>query len=543
MGREEKRYMMKQYKPTVKMLEGIVKRERKKILDFMKEQTTQWSFFLGLSTTQSEVYEQQVIPLIEDIFSREYKKAGISQTEYILNLITELSTIGARESTTVLMSYIVTESSNINKCGLELNMEMVKIFEKLLNHDDIQINKLESLYDKYLKFNLIVNVSECMPLAEVPKEALASLSDKFSAIMIVIKTWLVIKPIIPSTLDSWVNECEELSDVYKLMNLSDEVISNLEYLLHDTKTEEDLLINPTIESEELMKLLPIYKLIVLRKQNSEEKDTLNSIVANLLDIDEEDDYSDLTDEELIYSIIQTSANIRSHASMQISSIIQFSIAKNYEIIQTELEEEATDLKAKLEKSKLSLIKQKTTSAELRSKLSESNIALTKLKHKSNDNAELKALREEVIALRNQNEKLKSHINSLKSANTTSELKKEVENTQEEVPSVLEEPQEVLPSLEEMLEKINQHKITVLGGPTSFANRIKEFIPNATVIDRTSKFGQIRVGSSDYIVIYWKVLGHARVMQAEAQAKRTGAKIIMVDSTNKNLFCKQVFTQL
>ena len=98
------------------------------------------------------------------------------------------------------------------------------------------------------------------------------------------------------------------------------------------------------------------------------------------------------------------------------------------------------------------------------------------------------------------------------------------------------------SLEEMIAEINKYKLTIVGGPPTFANKVKHYLPKAKVYTANINMSKLNVSDSDYVVIYSKYVGHTNAYFAQAQLKQSG-KVIYVNSINKYHFCKAVYEGL
>lgn len=207
---------------------------------------------------------------------------------------------------------------------------------------------------------------------------------------------------------------------------------------------------------------------------------------------------------------------------------------------TSLETKLASSGRKLEKARRNLETERNKIKELEKKLS--------AKPKSNtiseeELKEFKELKKTNVDLLNKIAKLKSRIDSL--SNNKQEEIEEVEETSETIicEKDVQEEEETPPCLEQKLEFIKGFNIVVIGGPPNFSNKIRQFLPKARVIDKTTKYNEIKVGNADAVFIYSKIVGHSRVAKIESIIKDGRAKSYYVSSTNKELFCDEVYKLL
>lgn len=542
MGRAEYRKFRKDFKVTTKVIFNSVKKDIDSILDFIKENTTQAELVLALTENDTDGFVERLVKsLSRPVMLKLQDSDGFDAYRSASNMET-------KDSTWLLASSIFSENTAFDLSATIQSMLTLKYHGELLNDESLSKltkAKMGTLYRDSMIFIVTTGLLDTIPLIRLDKSQLVSFSDTLEFIMTAVKGWLLLKQFKLNSLGSkgWIDECDTLQDVFEMLELPEEIAEALTLLLVDTDTElssEEIML---VKRDDIEKLIPLHSKCMKAPMgdidnlisDADIPDILKSLLEEVVD-------SAISDEDVCLDLLQRTSLTRMKCTKTFLESVSYIVDACHQSDVSDLDDTIESLKTKLSKTETSLKTQKETCSKLKLNVAEYEKAIRQLKKQKTSSKELESALSEIVSLKNQNEKLKAHINNLKSVDTTTTPTEVTELPSIKLEEVLE-TQVVKVTLDEMLEKINQHKLTILGGPTNFSSRVKEYIPDATVIDGSSKFGQIRIGSSDYVVVYWKILGHARTMQAEAQAKRVGAKIIQVDSTNKNLFCKQVFDQL
>lgn len=223
------------------------------------------------------------------------------------------------------------------------------------------------------------------------------------------------------------------------------------------------------------------------------------------------------------------------------SVSSVFFAMDYRDLKEERGQQTTELESKLQISERKIAKQKSTIEELRNKIKDLEQKLSVKPKVDNTIVEQYELcKKETIKLQNKVLKLQSRIESL--TNAEEEV---TEEPQEVVTEIVEEPVEPVEevTLEQKVDFINDYNIVIIGGPTNFSNKIKQFLPKARVIDKNTKYNEIIVGKADAVFIYYKIVGHSRVAKIESQIKDGKAKSYYISSTNKERFCEEVYQLL
>lgn len=534
MGRSEIRGCSKQIREMFKSTNKIVRNAIDDIESFMRDTTERADYILtsmGSKRLNDPEIMESILGSTYRIFKIRYDNEGFAKA------LMEATRYTMSDSDIAFLELVngVTDDYDDLVENTLMGCNIIKLYSdiKKLDLSDSERASLEREYKGYLSHLATLKVASYVYGTE-PNQLITNQEDmNLTEIYPHIEAWFYLKhlPKYPYARLQWIYECDTLHDVYDYFKLEGEDRERVHTLF--TAGERDLCFNGSC-TDKSKKLEDVSK-IILRGTAFKQLELLGDI----LDMDEKERL-ELIDERLYGEVTRNFLILKKRINFCITSIHLRMVYEIRNDEQAEFEKKIEQLENKLSRAEIANKKLKDTNTKLTVKANETEKELKQLKKNHTHHSEVIQLKEENQSLKNQVEKLKSHINSLKNVDN-----KEVPTSEQEVidsPICQEVDEEEIP-FDDMLNELNKHKITILGGPTNFSTRIREYLPKAVVVDRGSKFGEIRLGKSDYVVIYWKMIGHARTMKAESQAKRVGAKTILVDSTNKEIFCKQIYSQL
>lgn len=540
MMREQRKDRKKINKKITEMIRRAAQKDEEQIIEFASNQTSMWEILMCYQYQADKQIQSLTTKVLQNMLCKVNDEIGFTDT------LTHNTTLGFDERCVAFLAMVRGQNHDMDEISTGTLYYLIQLFEEFLEDEKLQF--LEEPYKDYRQMVLNIQLHNILPLAHLEKEKLIqSCKNDLAFTLLVITTWLFLHEcsLLQNVRNEWISSIDTLEALLAFLEienpcLKDILLNGIDYYLVD-----DEMMSGQVED-----ILNLSQMIYQEEHTETNEETSKS--------DEMETITPKTEIEKLIAYLRYCFEIQNEIERIMSYYCGIIMLTHQSKATKGKEEQIEQLIKQINKGQKAQDKQKEQALKQKEQLLELEKKFKLAKQESlpvlRENEQLKT---EIATLKNQVTKLKTHIERLEKPEKEEKIEKveyKEEKTIKEVkpPEVKKEiksesKQNQIPSEEvqfhDMTKELNKHKITILGGPARFARRVKEFLPNARVIDMGSKFGEIRVGSSDYVVVYWKMLGHARTMQVEAQIKGSSTKIIYVDSTNKFELCKTIYENL
>lgn len=534
MMREQRKDRKKINKKITDMIRRAAQKDEEQIIEFATKQTPMWEILLCYQYQADKQVQTLTTKVLQNMLHKANEAIGFSNT------LTYNTTLGFDERCVAFLAIVRGQNHDMDEISTGTLYYLIQLFEEFL--EDEKLKCLEEPYKDYRQMILNIQLHNILPLAHLEKEKLIqSCQNDLAFTLLIITAWLFLHEcsLLQNVRNEWISSIDTLDTLFEFLEIDNACLKDI--LINGI---ENYVVDDEDASEQLEYIIQLSQMIDQEKRSKDHEEMPK----------EEDDVTPKNEKEKLVSYLRYCFEIQNEME-RIMSYYCAIIMMTHQIKEIKgKEEQIENLIKQINKGKKSQEKQKEQALKQNEQILELEKKLKLSKQETLPIAkENERLKVEVSNLKNQINKLKTHIDHLEKVD-----KEKVDFKEKEIVTEVKLPEikkEVKPEIKpisikseevqfnDMTKEINKHKITILGGPARFARRVKEFLPNARVIDMGSKFGEIRIGSSDYVVVYWKMLGHARTMQVEAQIKGSSTKIIYVDSTNKFELCKTIYENL
>lgn len=534
MMREQRKDRKKINKKITDMIRRAAQKDEEQIIEFATNQTPMWEILLCYQYQADKQVQTLTTKVLQNMLHKANEAIGFSNT------LTYNTTLGFDERCVAFLAIVRGQNHDMDEISTGTLYYLIQLFEEFL--EDEKLKCLEEPYKDYRQMILNIQLHNILPLAHLEKEKLIqSCQNDLAFTLLIITAWLFLHEcsLLQNVRNEWISSIDTLDTLFEFLEIDNACLKDI--LINGI---ENYVVDDEDASEQLEYIIQLSQMIGQEKRSKDHEEMPK----------EEDDVTPKNEKEKLVSYLRYCFEIQNEME-RIMSYYCAIIMMTHQIKEIKgKEEQIENLIKQINKGKKSQEKQKEQALKQNEQILELEKKLKLSKQETLPIAkENERLKVEVSNLKNQINKLKTHIDHLEKVD-----KEKVDFKEKEIVTEVKLPEikkEVKPEIKpisikseevqfnDMTKEINKHKITILGGPARFARRVKEFLPNARVIDMGSKFGEIRIGSSDYVVVYWKMLGHARTMQVEAQIKGSSTKIIYVDSTNKFELCKTIYENL
>lgn len=534
MMREQRKDRKKINKKITDMIRRAAQKDEEQIIEFATNQTPMWEILLCYQYQADKQVQTLTTKVLQNMLHKANEAIGFSNT------LTYNTTLGFDERCVAFLAIVRGQNHDMDEISTGTLYYLIQLFEEFL--EDEKLKCLEEPYKDYRQMILNIQLHNILPLAHLEKEKLIqSCQNDLAFTLLIITAWLFLHEcsLLQNVRNEWISSIDTLDTLFEFLEIDNACLKDI--LINGI---ENYVVDDEDASEQLEYIIQLSQMIDQEKRSKDHEEMPK----------EEDDVIPKNEKEKLVSYLRYCFEIQNEME-RIMSYYCAIIMMTHQIKEIKgKEEQIENLIKQINKGKKSQEKQKEQALKQNEQILELEKKLKLSKQETLPIAkENERLKVEVSNLKNQINKLKTHIDHLEKVDKEKVDFKEKEIvTEVKLPEIKKEAKsEIKPisikseevQFNDMTKEINKHKITILGGPARFARRVKEFLPNARVIDMGSKFGEIRIGSSDYVVVYWKMLGHARTMQVEAQIKGSSTKIIYVDSTNKFELCKTIYENL